>query len=196
MTSNIIILIGPYGVGKGTLAKLLSQKLGWSRYSLDEKSEYYLKERPDYEELQDKRNDWGLLSPEWQQYDAYVVERSVTEISKSEENCVVDFGAGHSVYEDEEILARVQQILAPHSVVLILPSRDNKESLGILLERTRKRGRLTTYSDEQINEFNRRFIQCNSNYILADFIVYAKGKSPEDMCEEILRKLSINCEPC
>jgi shikimate kinase len=194
MTSSII-LIGPYGIGKGTLAELLSQKLGWSRYSLDDKGECYLKERPDYEDLQGKRNDWGLLSPEWQQYDAYVVGRSVTEISKSEENRVIDSGAGHSVYEDEEILARVQQILDPHNVVLILPSRDNEESLGILLERTRKRGKLAAYSDEQINEFNRRFIQCNSNYILADLIVYTKGKSPEETCEEILRELSINSEP-
>jgi len=191
MTASII-LIGPYGVGKGTLAELISQKLGWSEYSLDLESECYLKERPDYEKLQEKRNDWGLISPEWQHYDAYMVERCLTEHSKAEENWVIDFGAGHSVYEDEEILAGVQQIVAPHSVVLILPSRDHEESLRILLERTRKRGRLTTYSDEQINEFNRRFIQCNSNYVLADLIVYTEGKLPEETCEEILRKLGIN----
>jgi ribosomal-protein-serine acetyltransferase len=35
----------------------------------------------------------------------------------------IDFGAGHSVYEDEELFARVQQALAPYPwVILLLPS--------------------------------------------------------------------------
>jgi len=187
-----IVLIGPYLAGKSTIAERLSRRLGWSVYSLDKEQERYLKERTDYEELQRNRTTWGLHSPEWQSYDAYVVERFLTEYSESAESCIFDFGAGHSVYEDEKILARVQQILAPHNVVLILPSRDQKNSLRILLDRTRKLGKCSSRSDQQINEFNRCFIQSRSNYALADLTIYTEGKSPKETCTETLAKLDLS----
>lgn len=96
--------------------------------------------------------------------------------------CVIDFGAGHSVYEDDEQFARVQRVLAPYNnIILLLPSPDWEESLQILNERV---GSLI------FNNFdlNQHFLQHHANYDLAKFIIYSKGKTPEETCEEI-----INC---
>ncbi|MEH2063239.1 MAG: hypothetical protein V7K50_13415 [Nostoc sp.] len=49
---------------------------------------------------------------------------------------MIDFGAGHSVYEDDALFKRVQKVLEPYiNVVLILPSPNLEESIQILNER-------------------------------------------------------------
>jgi hypothetical protein len=98
-------------------------------------------------------------------------------------DCVIDFGAGASVYESRELFARVQNALVPYpNVVLILPSPDPQESIQILNERTRD---LVGAFGQGFN-WNEYFIRHPSNYDLAKFIVYTKGKTPEENMEEIL----------
>ncbi|WP_457155472.1 hypothetical protein [Mesorhizobium sp. P5_C1] len=49
---------------------------------------------------------------------------------------IIDFGAGHSVYEDDVLLARVQTAVKRAShVVYLLPSPDIERSLDILCAR-------------------------------------------------------------
>ena len=69
----------------------------------------------------------GLLNY-WKPFEAQAVEPALTDYQG-----VIDFGAGHSVYEDETLLARVQKALAPYpNVILLLPSPDLDESVAIV----------------------------------------------------------------
>jgi hypothetical protein len=95
--------------------------------------------------------------------------------------CIFDFGGGHSVYDDEGLFEQVRELLAPYAhVILLLPSPDPDESLQVLNARAEKA------SNEQ-REVNEHFIRHHSNYDLAKRIVYTKGKTPEETCDEILQ---------
>jgi hypothetical protein len=115
----------------------------------------------------------------WKLFDAYAVERVLSDYS----DCVIDFGAGHSVYESRELFRRVKKALAPYpNIVLILPSPDAGESIRILNERTSD---LTGAYGQGFN-WNEYFVRHPSNYDLAKFVVYTKGKTPEETRDEIL----------
>ncbi|UCJ13977.1 MAG: hypothetical protein JWS08_09770 [Phormidium sp. PBR-2020] len=74
---------------------------------------------------------WGIYQY-WKPFEAHAVERLLSD----HKNCVIDFGAGHSVYEDNSLFQRVQRVLAPYpNIVLLLPSSDLNESVQILNER-------------------------------------------------------------
>lgn len=174
-----IILIGPVSTGKSTIGKLLAQRLGLPQCSMDEFRLTYYKEI-NYDEdlarqLREKEGFLGIYRY-WKPFEAYAVERLLSEHS----NCVIDFGAGHSVYEDEELFTKVQRILAPYNnVVLILPSPDLEESIQILNERN---GGLVSHEVD----FNEHFVKHHSNHDLAKVTVYTKGKLPEETCNDIL----------
>lgn len=179
-----IILIGPVSTGKSTLGKLLSQRIGLPQCSMDEfRLDYYKEINYDEDLAQQLREKEGFLGiyQYWKPFEAYAVERLLAEHS----NCVIDFGAGHSVYEDDELFTKVQQILEPYNnVVLILPSPDLKESIQILNQRN---GGLV--SNEV--DFNEHFVKHHSNHDLAKIVVYTKGQSPEETCNDILAAVSL-----
>jgi len=184
-----IILIGPYGAGKSTLAKLIAKRLIWHQYSLDDKRYCYLKEMEEYStDLVNQMNRWKLSSPEWQKYNIYFVERFLAEYADSDENCVLDLGAGHSVYQDAELFNRTKEIFSPYpNIVLILPTEKTKEALELLLNQIRNDEHLkgSNYTNDRINEDNRFFLEHPSNRKLAKFVVYTKDKTPDETCEEI-----------
>jgi shikimate kinase len=186
-----IILIGPMWAGKSTSGQLLAEKLELPNYPVDElRWKYY--EEIDYDE--DKAAEIGkaegmagVLSY-WKPFEAYAVERILAEHSMG----VIDFGAGHSVYDDEALLARVQQTLAPYPyVVLLLPSPDLDESTSILHERVRElaeeHGETLT---EDILASNEHFIRHPSNQMLAKMVVYTKDKTPQETADEIVALIS------
>lgn len=178
-----IILIGPIGAGKSTVGELLAQKLNLPQVSMDDLRVGYYNEIG-YDEGYAKRKReadglWGVY-PYWKPFEAHAVERIVADY----ENCVIDFGAGHSVYEDETLFMRVQQVLEPYKYIfLLLPSPDPEESIAILNEREE------FLRDMQPN-INAHFIKHPSNANFAKYIVYTKYKTPEQTCNEILELIS------
>ncbi|MBE7385390.1 MAG: shikimate kinase [Leptolyngbya sp. SIO1E4] len=174
-----IILIGPMGAGKSTVGTLLAHQLGLPQCSMDEQRwAYYIEIGYDEALAKQKRETAGAWSVNqyWQPFEAYAVERLLSD----HKNCVIDFGAGHSVYEDPLLFQRVQQALAPYpNVVLLLPSPDLEESLQILNERNKP-------MPDDILKMNEHFVQHRSNYELAKFTVYTKAKTPQETCDEIL----------
>jgi hypothetical protein len=96
-------------------------------------------------------------------------------------NCVIDFGAGHSVYEDVSLFQKVQRALAPYpNIFLLLPSPDLDESVRILNERNE-------YVPDGSLNINEHFVRHPSNAELAKFTVYTRAKTPKETCNEILR---------
>ena len=132
MTHSTIILIGPMSAGKTTIAPLLAEKLGLEHCALDEvRWDYYNEIGYDEAEVARISKAEGLMGRlrYWKPFEAHSVERVLAD----HHNCVVDFGAGHSVYEDESLLARVERALAPFpNVILLLPSPDLDESAKIV----------------------------------------------------------------
>ncbi len=175
-----IVLIGPIGAGKSTQGKLLAEQLALPQCSMDDlRWDYYNEIGYDKALAQQKRDAGGMgaVIQYWKPFEAYAVERLLSEYR----DCVIDFGAGHSVYEDEALFRRVQQALAPYAnVVLLLPSPGIEESRQILSQRNRDRP-----SDIQlINEY---FLQHPANAQLAKHTVYTHRKTPEATCADILQ---------
>jgi hypothetical protein len=123
---------------------------------------------------------WGIIRY-WKPFEAYAVEKLLSEYT----NCVIDFGAGHSVYDDPLLFQRVQQALSPYpNVVLLMPSPNLEESIRILNERNK-------YLPDDIRSTNEYFVRHPSNYKLAKFITYTKAKTPAETCNEILKLVEV-----
>lgn len=178
-----IILIGPIGAGKSTLGRLLAARLNLPQRSMDDLRFDYYKEIGYDEALAQQKQDSGgfwALYAYWKPFEAYAVERLLSE----DPNCVVDFGAGHSVYEDDTLFARVQKVLAPvQNVILLLPSPDLDESIVLL-----------NAGDEGLRDMNpninEHFVRHPSNQLLAKFTIYTKGKTAEESCDEVLKLIA------
>jgi len=130
-----VILIGPIGAGKSTLGKLVAAALGLPQISLDDIRFTYYREIGYDDSVAHHRyvteGFWGLYRY-WKPFEAYAVERVLAD----HVDCVIDLGAGHSVYEDEALFARVRRALAPRqNIILVLPSPDLSTSLSVLRDR-------------------------------------------------------------
>jgi shikimate kinase len=173
-----VILIGPIGAGKSTLSRLVAQRLGLPCRHMDQVRTRYYKEIGYDEELAQQIHDReGFLGVYryWKPFEAHAVERLLSEGG----DAVVDFGGGHSVYEDDVLFSRVERVLAPYPyVILILPSPDKEESIRVLKER---KGKVVSSGFD----FHEHFVRHHSNYDLAKHVVYTKGKSPAETCVEI-----------
>ncbi|MDJ0573559.1 MAG: shikimate kinase [Xenococcaceae cyanobacterium MO_234.B1] len=179
-----IILIGPIGAGKSTIGKLLAQKLELPQVSMDRIRWDYYKEigwnREDEKQIAENEGFAGVYRY-WKQFDLYGVER----LLKEHQNCVIDFGAGHSVYEDDGDFTRARELLTPYTnVVLLMPSSDLDESVAILNKRNEQNTPIINGM-----EANRFFLTHPSNRELATLVVYTKGKTPSETRDEILTSL-------
>jgi shikimate kinase len=188
---SVVILIGPMSAGKSTLAGMLAKKLGVPRIELDEVRQRFYAEigydEKHASEIVGRQGMRGLLDY-WKPFEAHAVERAL-EVYR---NCVIDFGAGHSVYEDEELFQRVQKALLPFQyVILILPSPDLDRSVEIVNQRfsqllINEVGKI----DPELLALNEHFVRHPSNSLLAKKTFYTEGRSAKKTCQAILDWIS------
>ncbi|MBZ0293947.1 MAG: AAA family ATPase [Anaerolineae bacterium] len=184
-----IILIGPPGTGKSTLGKLLSQRLGMPQFSLDTlRWDYYAEIGYDEALARQIRETEGFpaLVAYWAQFDAHAVERILAD---HPDDCVIDFGAGHSIYDDEADFQRVQQALSGCHVVLILPSPDLDESARILTERQMQSAPPSDL--DIIGGIVEQYVKHPSNHALATTVIYTKDQTPEAACDALVARLNL-----
>ncbi|WP_420631738.1 shikimate kinase [Candidatus Leptofilum sp.] len=188
---STIILIGPISAGKSSVATLLVEALGCPRISVDDvRWGYY--EEIGYDnalagEIRQSQGITGLLEY-WKPFEAHTVVRILADHDAG----VIDFGAGHSVYNDEDLFKRVQMALAPYPfVILLLPSPDKNESVAILngrfVEMLASEG---VEANNELLQLNEQFVRHPSNYLLAKHTVYTKDKTPDETCAEIKQWLT------
>ena len=178
---NEIILIGPMQIGKTTISKLLSLKLNKPHVLLDDiRIKYYEEIGYDSEKANKLFREEGFFDGiyrYWKPFELYAIKRILKEYS----DCIFDFGAGHSVYEDDEMFNEAKELLSIFiNVILLLPSEDTEESLEFLEQRI--------FNDDETFEsyrINKHFITHHSNYDLCKYIIYVKDKSNDDIVNEI-----------
>jgi hypothetical protein len=176
------VLIGPVGVGKTTVSALLADHLGVPLVSLDAiRLGYYHEIGYDDEHAGRLREAGGFaaLYRYWKPFEAHAVERVLAE----HQAAVIDCGAGHAVQDDPLLFARIQRALAGRAnVVLLLPSPDPAASIRILRER------LGPFESGGV-DFHAYFVQHPANRQLATLTVYTADNSPQQTCDEILRRM-------
>jgi shikimate kinase len=175
-----IILIGPMSAGKSTQGKLLAERLNVPQVPMDERRwDYYAEigwSNEEQHRIQEAEGFAGVARY-WKPFEAHAVGRLLAEHHR----CVIDFGAGHSVYEGDAQFARVQELLAPYpNVVLLLPSPDLDESVAILRERRQVR-----IGGMDLN----RFLYTHM-LKLAKQVVPTEGKRPEETARQIIAGLA------
>ena len=161
-----IILIGPSGAGKSTIAADMESRLGMPRVCLDKLTSIA------------RKSGYRARFKTPDEFNYHMIHTLVEEAKANapDTSYVVDFGAGHSIYKDKEIFKRVKQDLKPFkNVVLLLPCKDEKKALEIMAER----------STGDISE-NLEFLRNPCNKELATLIVYAEGRTPQEITEEIM----------
>jgi shikimate kinase len=172
------ILIGPIRAGKSTQGKLLAARLNVPQVSMDAIRWQYYEEigwsREEQQRIMGEEG-FGGVYRYWKRFEVYAVGRLLAE----HRNCVIDFGAGHSVYEDDAQFARAQEHLAPYpNVVLLLPSADLDESVAIIEERDR-----FTIEGTDLNRFFTTHMMK-----LARQVVYTEQQTPEETAREVMRR--------
>jgi adenylate kinase family enzyme len=172
-----VVLIGPYGIGKSTVGRLLADAWNMRQYALDDVTYRYCQEAGMTDELAQTLD---LLAPEWQPYHAHAVKRFLDD--HRGEPCILDFGAGHSLYDGSHF-TEVKQALGPFVVVLLLPSPDPDEALHDLTTRNNAHFYKRTQPHAQ---WTKLFLEHPSPYALATHTVYTKGKTAKQVADEII----------
>lgn len=166
---NSILLIGPMGAGKTTVGRSLSSELDMPRISLDNKEML----QPLYQQ-RDKFNSF-------KEFEFFLTSSVLTGI---ETPTVIDFGAGHSVYEDPIMFMEIKSLINKFdNVVLLMPSEDKEVSLRKLSE---LKG-IEPNSDKY--QTNKHFVEMPCNYELATITEYTNGKTPDEISTEIISHL-------
>ena len=182
---NDITLIGPVRAGKSTIAAILGERLNLPQYAMDEACwDYY--RAMGYDDVYGD----NLQKNDFAAFDAYVRQYYPTMIEsflRDHTGGIIDFGGGHSVFNDPTDLERVRAALEPYpNVVLIQPSPDTAETLRVLDARTEARWR------DAIALMNREFVNHPANFVLAKIVVYTQGKTPQETVDEILTKVVLS----
>ena len=188
--NSTVILIGPLGAGKTSVGRLLAERLDLPFCSVDQVRESYY-QKVGYDNTLASKIAASELGIQGVLRYSKPFEAQMVEMVLEDQYGIIDFGASNSVYDDKELLARVENALAPFpNVILLLPSPDLDESAEILKNRLIRM--LTEvgkeYTDE-LFELNQYFVEHPSNHRLAKLVIYTKDKSPEKVCDEIVQKL-------
>jgi shikimate kinase len=171
-----VVLIGPIGSGKSTQATLLAERLGTKPVDLDQRRQQdYAELSFSYQAADDANARCGIMG--WYAYQKPYELCSVIKALNELDNVVIAFGGGQSVFEDPSLFKCVKDIMARHKVVLLMESADVEETL-VACERRKGVANCP-------RELNRHFVTHPSNSELANLTVYTKGKSKQQINDEI-----------
>lgn len=171
--NNSILLIGPMGTGKSTISKQLHDEINLPRISLDDREQlkHIYKDRDKFKNFKE--------------FEFYLTSTLLTSLK---EPAIIDFGGGHSVYENPIMFDMMKHLMGKfRNVELLIPSENKEESLRIVNERMADRN-----GDGPHNAFatNKHFIESPCNYELATNIVHTKGLLPEEISKIIVEQIN------
>jgi hypothetical protein len=169
-----IILIGPEHVGKSTVAAWINHVTGRPHVSLDDRNHpFHASNLPRYHTSVLKSGSFMERYRSWKPFEALSAEMHVNAV----DNHIIDFGAGHSVYDDEAQFERVAQATMGHHVVLLMPAEGLERSRKILLEQ---------HPVGVNHEFINYVLDNSSNERLANITISRDAKSAKEIALEVL----------
>ena len=188
IVNSNIILIGPVGAGKSTQGKLVAEALNMRSISLDEvANEYYEEYGFSMSKFEKVMKESGFLEAyrQWWPALAFAAQRVITDYA----DCVIDYGAGHSHYENTNLFESISQTLSHLSnVILLLPSSDLDRSVSILRQRSIEQRKRDWIHDGY--DFIEHWVKDDCNHLLSTATIYTEGKEPEQTRNEILRVIN------
>jgi len=173
-----LILIGPPGAGKSSVATWIEELTGRERVSLDDRAHrHHSSKVPGYETsaLDPRKVPFMTAYRTWKPFEIISVENHLRTV----DNHVIDFGAGHSVYEDRAQFERVAAAVHGHHVALLLPDRDIERSRRIYIE-------MHPRQDPEWIKFIDHVLNNPSNGSLANVIVAREAKTAKEVAMEVL----------
>ena len=187
MPEKNVVLIGPTGCGKSTVAPALAEALGMPWLELDDLRWSYYSEigysERQAEQVQGERGVEGLLDY-WKPFELHSVQRLLEDYPTDH---VLAFGGGQSVYTDEADVRLAAQSLAGSRVVLLLPSEDVEASIGILLSRIRVAApELPDSMMASVESFTRQQFLSASNRRLANHVVYTADQPVAETVQAVV----------
>lgn len=182
-----IIFIGPVGAGKSTQGQLVAKALNKQSISLDSVANRYYEangfELSRFKKIKEQK---GYLEAyrQWWPSLAYAAQ----EVLKDYSNCVIDFGAGHSHYEDKSLFEKIQKTLSNHTnIILLLPSSDLQRSVSLLRKKSIEERKRDWIHDGY--DFIEHWVKDDCNHSLSTVTIYTEGKSPEQTRDEALNAI-------
>lgn len=177
-----IVVIGPVGVGKTTVSKSLAERLNVPKVSMDDVLFDYFRE-VGFDENHWKDIATKLGKPAAYRYLKVFGSYGVKRILQDNKDCVFDFGGGGVMGEFPDEFAAMKAALADfENVVFLIPTKDKAESLQYLYQRLKMNPAGWTILEHLVFH--------PTHELLAKHVVYVKDKTPEQVCEEILRVVS------
>ncbi len=162
-----IILIGPSGAGKTTMANYFEKTLKMSRISLD-------KMELDARDL-NLRDHFGTN----EDFYYYLIKTAIDLALEHKNAYIIDFGANHSIYHDSKVLEEVKKLLRPFkNIVLLLPYKDKQKAITVMSDRS--------HGDTSNNA---EFYDSLSNKELQTMTVYGEERSPKEIADEIFANI-------
>lgn len=186
-----IILIGPLGTGKSTIAEHLSIRTGLRNIPVD-KLKWYYRLNNGYDLVKSRNilrtNGFSELINYAQ---SYFGPREIHEIL-NQFSGIVDLGASDTHCNDMRSIKAINQYLEPYpNVFLIMPYQDEELSIQVLKKRLIQR-----YKDDRLKgpvlssylEKNEEFVRSTQNHSVAKHVVYTNDRSFDKIAEEIILK--------
>ena len=189
-----LVLIGPRGVGKSSLADCISQRLRlplfeldaecWSLYMQDERFRAAAADVDASDPLLALRQVltalWRELAQEFPAYQEQLQLGALRTGLASTRAPIVDCGSGHCSFRSDRNQAELADLLAPLPVLCLWPSRDFKRGVELLASRN---GRSREETAEAL-----RFHRGRS---LARHVIMVEDRSISDVADEAVAWMSM-----
>jgi adenylate kinase len=185
---DTVLIIGRPGSGKGTQAKILSQKLGWTRLSTGDRIKQIRDGHEPFSPRVREMYDKGKLLPDW--FADYLLERGLLELEPYVGTVLEGFGRTKSQAEHFcEIIAWLERHLAVFNLEV---SED--EVVRRMKERAKTEHRPDSDSEGNIRErirlFDEETAPAIEHFRNCGFVIDIDGElSPEEVALAIEREL-------
>jgi adenylate kinase len=187
MNVNTVLFLGKPGSGKGTQAKLLSEKTGWKAISSGDMFRALAHEDSLASRKYTEEGNRGLLAPDW--FATYLFQKTI--LTYPENEGIIFDGFGRKVPEAENVVDVLTWLERPFTAIHVKVS--DEEIVTRLTKRAAVSGRADDAMIEKRLEEYRTFTEpCIEVFRTAGKLIEVNGEGAvEDIQKEIRAKLEI-----